>query len=99
MAEEQIAMMNALDKIADTQRRTNHEREIVCHRCGAQCVLPGGARVDETVCIGCVQRLADRRPRQDHPMVAVRAVAKWSDEGTAGGLGYGVVTCPHCGER
>jgi hypothetical protein len=99
MAEEQIDMTKALEKIAGKQRQTNEGREIVCHRCGTQCVLPAGVRVDETICIGCLQRLADPPRRQDRPATAVRAVAEWSDKGTVGGPGYGLVTCPHCGER
>jgi len=92
-------MTNALEKIAERQHRRNEGREVVCHRCGTQCVLPAGARVDETVCIGCVRRLADRPRPQDRPIAAVRAVAEWSDKRTVGGPGYGVVTCPHCGEK
>jgi hypothetical protein len=92
-------MTKALDKIAARQRRTNEDREIVCHRCGTECVLSAGARVDETVCIGCVQRLAEPSRRHDGPVTAVRAMAEWSNKGSVGGPGYGLVTCPHCDEE
>ena len=92
-------MMRALEKIAARQRRTNENREIVCHRCGTECVLPAWVRVDETVCIGCVQRLADPPRRHDRPATAVRAAAEWSNKGAVAGPGYGVVTCPHCDEE
>ena len=64
-------MTKALEKIAGRRRRTNEHRDIVCHRCGTECVLPAWARVDETVCIGCVQRLADPPRRHDRPATAV----------------------------
>jgi len=99
MAEEKINMTKALEKIAGRRRRMNVDRDIVCHRCGTECVLPAGARVDETVCIGCVQRLADRPRAHDRPAAAVCAVAEWSDKGAVGGPGYGIVACPHCGEE
>src|SRR6266481_8096852 len=100
MAEEQMKiMMRALEKIAARQRRTNENREIVCHRCGTECVLPAWVRVDETVCIGCVQRLADPPRRHDRPATAARAAAEWSNKGAVAGPGYGVVACPHCDEE
>ncbi len=96
MAEEQIDMTKALEKIAGRQRWTNEGREIVCHRCGMECVLPAGARVDETVCVGCVRRLADPPPGD---AVAARALADWSNKATVRGPGYGIVACPHCDEE
>jgi len=94
-----MKMTKALEKIAGRQRRTTEHRSIVCHRCGTECVLPAGARVDETVCIGCVQRLADPPRRHDRPATAARSAAEWSNKGAVRGPGYGVVACPHCDEE
>lgn len=90
-------MTRAYDKIADhdARGRRDHGREIVCHRCGAQCVLPAATRVDETVCVGCVQRLADVDDRDAWPRAA-RNLAAWADKAAVRGPGYGVVSCPHC---
>jgi hypothetical protein len=99
MAEEQMNMMKALEKIAGRQRRMKGSREIVCHRCGTECVLPAGALVDATVCVGCVQRLGDPPRRHDGPARAARMAAEWSSKGAVRGPGYGVVTCPHCDEE
>ena len=89
-------MVKAYDKIADRHARRPHDhgREIVCHRCGAQCVLPAATRVDEVVCIGCVQRLADFEDRRTPR--AARSAAEWADKSAVRGPGYGVVGCPHC---
>jgi hypothetical protein len=92
-----VIVMKALEKIADREPEwgTGYGREIVCHRCGTQCVLPPDARLDETVCIGCVQRLADVASVTGWPR-ALRAVAGWADKATVRGPGYGSVSCPHC---
>jgi hypothetical protein len=89
-------MTKALEKVAGRRLPAKGSRDIVCHRCGTQCVLPAGARVDETVCGGCVQRLAEPPRRRDGwPVIAARVLA----ESAHRGAGYGVVTCPHCSEE
>src|SRR5262249_40168803 len=93
-------MTKALERIAGRRRPAKSGGDIVCHRCGTQCVLPAGARVDATVCIGCVQRLADSAPRRrGWPAMAVCASTEWSDKAAVRGPGYGVVSCPHCDEE
>ncbi|MBI3767727.1 MAG: hypothetical protein HY271_04430 [Deltaproteobacteria bacterium] len=91
-------MARALEKLASRERSwgDGSGREIVCHRCGTQCVLPAGARLEETACVGCVQRLGEAGRRGDGwPAVAMCAVAEWSNKAVVGGRGYGLVSCPH----
>ncbi len=93
-----MIVTRALEKIADRERvwGAGDGREIVCHRCGTQCVLPADARLDETVCVGCVQRLGDADPVAAGWPRALRAVAEWADKAAVPGPGYGLVSCPHC---
>jgi hypothetical protein len=94
-----IAMVRVIEKIADRPARWAGANiaEIVCHRCGTQCVLPAGMRLEEALCVGCVQRLGNADRRTDaRPPAAARTLADWADKAAVSGPGYGLVTCPHC---
>lgn len=90
-------MTRALEKIAGREgtRADAHRGEVVCRRCGMLCIVPAGARLEETACVGCIRRLggADRSSDGVH---AIRVVAEWPDRSVVAGPGYGLVGCPHC---
>jgi len=90
-------MSRAIEKIAEPEEGWA-SRAIVCHRCGVECAVSPTARLGDTACIGCIQRL-ERTPGSGAEPGAIRNVASWCDKATAPGPGCGIVECPHCAAR